>query len=93
MEVAGAGAEASGNHVGDAGMSEELDQQSVEALKAISVLSKYLAEQWIAEGCRTNAQWGCASCEAVELDRKLQMLAADIRFSAGIPIQHFKGRT
>ena len=67
-------------------MSDKLDDQSIEALKAISIICKYLADQWIAEGCRTNPQWGCSSCEAVELDRRLQMLAAEIRDGAGIAI-------
>jgi len=65
-------------------MSETMDEVDVKALQAIRTLTEYLNTQWISEGCRTHPQWGCASCEAVELERQLGMLAHEIRENAGV---------
>lgn len=50
----------------------------LEAIEAIRVVRKYLREQWISEGCQTHQVWGCASCQAVRLDRDLEVLASEM---------------
>lgn len=63
----------------------QLDAEDSVALAAIDVLVGYLGKAWITPGCRSHPQIGCASCEMVELEQKLLMLAAEIRESADIP--------
>lgn len=53
-------------------------------IDAIRVVQQHLREAWIVEGCRTHQVWGCASCQAAQLDRDLEILATEILPNAGI---------
>ena len=52
-----------------------MDDDDKAALKAIDEIRRYLATALISEGCVSEPCIGCISCNAVELDRKLQALA------------------
>jgi hypothetical protein len=42
--------------------------------KAIHLLSAYLADEWITDGCEDDSMFGCASCHAIRLRAELQAL-------------------
>lgn len=44
--------------------------------EAVEVIKAHLASEWIAEGCRTDAAFGCASCQAVRLAADLDALVS-----------------
>ena len=64
---------------------DAVDPGDIELLQAIRVVQRHLRQEWISEGCRVRPAWGCASCQAVELDRQLDMLAAETRENHDIP--------
>ena len=50
----------------------------VELEKAVAVIKTYLRKEFIVEECRKAPCFGCASCEAVSLERRLDGLLAVI---------------
>lgn len=45
---------------------------------ALDVVVRYLREQYIVDGCRTERVFGCASCEAIDLEQRLIALGREI---------------
>lgn len=39
--------------------------------EAVETLRKHLYAEWISDGCKANHAFGCASCQAVMLEREL----------------------
>lgn len=56
------------------------------ALRAIEHVQQYLRDAYIVDGCRTLPSFGCASCEAIALERQLELVAADIRENLPDPV-------
>lgn len=50
----------------------------VEILSCIDKIRYFLTEQYIVEGCRQHRALGCVSCQAIEIDRALELLASEI---------------
>lgn len=48
------------------------DTQQVRA--AIETIKAHLEAEWISEGCKTDAAFGCTSCQAVRLSSDLDSL-------------------
>lgn len=42
--------------------------------EAVEIIKAHLLSEWIAEGCRTDAAFGCTSCQAVRLSADLDAL-------------------
>lgn len=63
---------------------EALDADDREALAAIARVQKHLRDAWIVDECRERPSIGCASCEMIDLERRLEMLATEIKENAGI---------
>lgn len=60
------------------------DKREVNDLKAIRRVVKHLNREWIVEGCGDYpAKMGCASCEAIDLKKRLQSLACEVLENAG----------
>lgn len=39
--------------------------------EAVEVIRKHLYSEWISEGCKADHAFGCASCQAVLLEKEL----------------------
>lgn len=63
---------------------EALDADDREALAAIARVQKHLRDAWIVDECRESPSIGCASCEMIDLEKRLEMLATDIKENAGV---------
>ena len=57
-------------------MDEQTDRD--ETLAAIARVRRHLAEQWISDSCRDHQVMFCASCQMVDLDRRLEMLESEV---------------
>ena len=45
-------------------------------LEAVDVIKRHLEKDWISDGCKTEAAFGCISCQAVRLSQDLDALAS-----------------
>jgi len=54
-------------------MADQLDNNEV--IAAIRLVQAFLRQEFISEGCYDEAVFGCTSCMAVELERKLEGVA------------------
>ncbi len=50
------------------------DSSIKDVIAAIGIIQQYLRDDFIVEECRNEPTEGCASCEAVELERRLEWL-------------------
>lgn len=51
------------------------DREPKDILAAIVLVQDYLRSEYIVDECRADPTAGCASCDAVELERRLDALA------------------
>ena len=49
-----------------------------QVMEAIRLLRDHLQEEWISDGCKSEPAMYCASCHAVELERKLLMFETEL---------------
>ena len=61
-------------------MADTIWRDADSVLVAIDVVLRHLADEWIEPTCREedDAVMGCASCAAVETERRLKMLRREI---------------
>ncbi len=50
------------------------DSSIKDVIAAIGIIQQYLRDDFIVEECRNEPTEGCASCEAVELELRLEWL-------------------
>lgn len=53
-------------------------KEEIGILACIDKVRHYLAVNYIVDGCRQHRALGCASCQAVEIDRALELLASEV---------------
>ncbi len=68
----------------DSDRQRALDGDDREALAAIARVQRHLRDAWIVDECRENPSIGCASCDMIDLEKRLEMLATEIKENAGI---------
>lgn len=64
--------------MGKALISKDGHAEEAELRKAVDVVKAYLRREFIVDECRGAPCFGCASCEAVSLERRLDALLAVI---------------
>jgi len=60
----------------------EMDKEALVCLTAIDTVTAYLEKAFIVDGCRVHPTVGCASCQAIDLQRQLLTFGLAIREDA-----------